>query len=470
MPNVLFVTIDCLRADRLGYLGGTRVLSPHIDQLSHQAVFTQAYSTGPRTAESLPAILASVYPLTFGGVFTLPQNIVPLSEIFQRMGYATAAFHSNPFLSARFGYHRGYDSFSDLQSKKYVGSKLGASLTRIFARGEFSPQLYRLLRRFVRYVETGTSFSHYAKAGEITSSAIEWLSRQTGSTFLWLHYMDLHYPLSPPDNHVRKIRPNGYSKRHLARLLVKLVETPDSVTAAELLLLKDLYDAALSYVDENVGLLIETLSRLGRLQDTLIILTSDHGEEFYEHGALGHGETIHYPQQGRALIKLYDELLHVPLIISGSHVPDKPVRVSSLISLIDIPPTVADLIGFEIPDQWQGISLAPLIQSQTKSLRSGVFSGYAVRDGDKRHPIVSYRTEAWKYIHDGAFGRHELYDLTMDPEEKSNIYSIDYPLVPAMAPAVDEHLAMVSAGSTSTKDAQLDPAILDRLRNLGYVE
>lgn len=466
MHSVLLLTIDCLRADRLGCGGSRGQLSPRIDQLAKRStVFAQAYATGPRTAESFPGILASTYPLTIHGSWDLPAEVVSLAQVLARAGYATAAFHSNPFLSANLGYSRGFDIFWDSSDQTPITSKVGA---RIMPRVKYDSALYRTLRRLVRRFEASVGLAHYVPADMVTDKALDWLEQQSGPFLLWVHYMDMHYPYAPPDDMLRQLRPEGIGKRQQTDLLVRSLERPESLTPAEAHVLADLYDAGLLYVDQQVDRLLNAVDTRFGVGTTVVILTGDHGEEFLEHGQFGHGALVHQLDGDRTRIRLYDELLHVPLIIRTPK-PSAGV-VDLLASLVDIPPTVADLVGAPTPETWQGVSLKPLLTGETVQLHRGVFSEYAVRTEEARLPVVAYRTQQWKYIHDGASGHHELYDLLEDPGEQANRYRLGHAVLPALQEAVRQHLLQADAGIPPTDEAALDAKMVERLVGLGYLE
>lgn len=467
MHNILLLTVDCLRADSLGSLGYDRRLSPNIDQLAAKSVlFRQAFATGPRTTESFPAIQASTYPLAFGATFTLPKHLRTLAEVLRHQGYATAAFHSNPFLLSKFGYGRGFAHYWDSREKTAISSKVGA---RVALRLDPDSRLYRFLRRLIRRFETQTGVSFYVRAEDINRRAVDWLWQASQPFFLWIHYMDMHYPFSPPERCVRQVRPKGVSKQQQARLMVQTLEEPASVTEDGARIYRDLYDAGLLYVDENVGALLNDLREMGHLDNTAVFLTADHGEEFREHGDFGHGAGIHVPDAGLPPIKLYDELLHVPLIIHAPALGRAAGQVDALASLVDLPPTIVDLLGLPAVDSWHGRSLLPLMQAKVDQVRKEVFSEYAVRGRGFSKPVVACRTDRWKYIHDGAFDRHQLYDLVADPEEQHNLYCSGIPALSDLQDRVGDHLALTRYATPPATEAEVDPEVAERLRGLGYL-
>lgn len=468
MTNLVLLTVDCLRADRLGCLGYERALTPHIDKLANEsALFTRAFATGPRTTESFPAILASTYPLAFGGTFALPEHLVTLAAMLRTEGYATGAFHSNPFLLSRFGFGQGFEHYWDSHEATGMSSKLGA---RVMPRLRQDSRLYRLLRRLVRSFEARAGVSYYVRAEEVNRRALQWLAGVAQPFFLWVHYMDMHYPLNPPEHCIRQVHPGGIPRRQQGRLMVRTIEEPGAVTEAEAEAYRDLYDAGLLYVDESVGSLLDALAQMGQLDQTIVALTADHGEEFREHGDFGHGLQIHVPGVDSVRIKLYDELLHVPLLLRAAGAGVRPGRIDALASLIDLGPTFLDLLGLRPVESWQGVSLVPLLWGDGGSLREEVYSEYAIRREGPWQPVVSCRTARWKYIHDGAFGRHELYDLEADPAERHDLHGTGGSVLSALQEKVREHLTLFRYRPTTYRETEMDPEVAERLRGLGYLD
>jgi len=475
VKNILLITIDSLRASQLA--ASNQTAPAHILHLANRGVcFTQAFATGPRTAESFPAILASTYPISFGGTWRLPPDLVSIAQVLASAGLATAAFHSNPYLSANLGYDRGFQVFWDSSQKTPITTRLGA---RFMAHLHQEAPIYRLLRRFARQFESSLGLAHYVRAQPVTSMAVRWLQNQPRPFFLWLHYMDLHYPYAPPPRLLQQVRTGGLSRTIQADLMVRSLENPASITPAEKGMLLDLYLAALLSVDEQVGRLLEALSNLQILHDTFIILTSDHGEEFQEHGQFGHAGQVHDLSAGQPRIRLYDELLHVPLIFHGPGL--QPHKSDQLVSLIDLPPTIIDLLGISpvsLPDithnqplDWQGLSLKPLLLGDQRVLRRQVFAEYAVRDQAVHYPVIACRTKDWKYIHDGVHSQHHLYHLVSDPAEHHNLYQPDHPALPPLQDAVNQHLELArNTPYPLSTQAKLDPLLLERMRSLGYME
>jgi len=359
---------------------------------------------------------------------------------------------------------RGFEIFWDSSDQTPITSKVSA---RVVPRISTDSVLYRVLRRLLRRFEASVGIAHYASAEKVTDMASGWLQQESGPFLLWLHYMDMHYPYAPPEDLLRQLRPRGIGKRQRADLLVRSIESPGTLNEDDVQMLQDLYDAGLLHVDQQIGRLLDALATRGGSQDTIVILTSDHGEEFLEHGAFGHAAMVHVPDEKRTRIRLYDELLHVPLIIWEPRTLG-PHTVTDLVSLVDIPPTLVDLVGLPAPDVWQGQSLTPLLAGKRVPLHDGVFAEYTVRNEGIGYPVVAYRTNRWKYIYDGFSADHELYDLEQDPVEQVNLYRPDHPAVADLQEAVWQHLQ--AAKGVSFPEAIMDPEVVERLIGLGYLE
>jgi len=440
IKNVILITIDTLRANHLSCYGYYRKTSPTIDRLAREGVlFKNAFSNGPWTPFSFPSILTSTYPLQFPFNFHLSSDRITISEVLKKNGYSTAAFHSNPYLSRFYGYDRGFDVFSDFlftEERMEVGENhILQSMEKIIKKilNERTYNLLSKLRKIVskkwkklmefdqRYIED---------AGSINKKAVEWLRNVKEPFFLWIHYMDVRmgyippkkcleylkdFNSSPDETKIRKLCEKKYRHKYSRK---------QSFSDEEIKLFIDLYDAEIRYVDGHIKLLINEVNNMDLTYDTLIVITADHGEEFLEHGDIAHGP------------KLYDELLHVPLIF---HAPELGKGViDDLVSLIDLAPTIVDILGIEKPKQWLGESLLPLIRSNKKRTNRGIISE-VLHDGRRK---ICYRTKKWKLIFDEGGNRYELYDLERDKKEINNVAK-EYPeVVEALSSKIKEHILL----------------------------
>jgi choline-sulfatase len=334
-PNVLLVTIDTLRWDRLGAYGARDAATPVLDGIAERGVrFETAIAQGPLTAPSHASILTGAIPPRHGvrdnGGFALPDHLPTLASTFQHAGYRTAAFISGFPLDRRFGFARGFEHYDDR-----------------LPRGED--------RRRAAYVER--------RADATTDRVLKWLEGVTGTSvsganaqpwFLWVHYFDPHTPYEPPPDVAERFRGRPY-------------------------------EGEIAFVDQQLGRLLGALDTLRVRDRTLVAVTADHGEALGEHGEETHG------------VFLYDATLRVPWVMEGPGLP-KAVAPAVLARGVDVMPTLLDLAGIHVPDGLDGRSLAPAASGRTigeepayaESLFAQIHFGWA--------PLYAWRTSRWKLI------------------------------------------------------------------------
>ncbi len=304
MRDIVLVTVDSLRADHVGWHGYDRNTTPNLDERAASAeTFTSAFSHACSTRPSFPSIMTSSYALEYGGFERLSPKRTTIAELLNEAGYETAGFHSNLYLSADFGYSRGFDRFFDSKSDPGALAKLRKEVkTHLDSDGA----LYGLLQQAFNATEKQVGIelgSAYVDAERITERALEWVrSKDNGPRFLWVHYMDVHHPYVPPEKYQERFRDHPVSDRDAVQLRRKMLESPDEITDEELGTLIDLYDAEIAYVDAEVDRLVTTLCEEWG-DDPVFAFTSDHGEEFLDHDGFSHSATF------------YDEVLHVPLLV-----------------------------------------------------------------------------------------------------------------------------------------------------------
>jgi len=382
MPkNVVLLTLDTLRKDAVGCYGGTRNLTPFIDSLGKRCIrFTNAQASGPYTHASFPGILTSSYSLDYDDharASKLDPRRTLISEVLKKAGLTTAAFHSNPEMCTYFGWNRGWDIYYDSMDEKVT------------------PQ------------------SPYVKGARINRKVDGWLSAHVASGdyrpfFLWVHYMDIHEPYIPEKRYVDLIDPGvALSDDEMFALFTDVVRKRDVCDAGTVELLRKLYCAHVREVDDYVKDFFSVLESHGVLSDSVVIVTADHGEEFGEHGGLSHDG------------QMYRELIDVPLLI---YEPDRgaPETCDTVVSNIDIAPTILRLLGVDPFDGFQGRSLFPLDEYPD----DGCF-GEAIAKKARQQPddpaVYYHRKGELKIIYNASDASWELYDLAPDPKEQDNI-------------------------------------------------
>jgi arylsulfatase A-like enzyme len=391
-PDVVLIVVDTLRADHLGAYGYGRPTSPRIDDLARRGtLFESAWSAAPWTLPSVMTIVtgrhASSHRVENDGL-KLGAEVPTLAETLRARGYATGGFVSHVYVSGLYGFARGFETFDDF------------SLTR--------PD-YRL--------EAGME----PAADRVTEAALAWLKRQgRRPVFLMVHYFDPHWPYDPPAGYA-DLFPNDYrgpldaGYDSISKFIDPLVPLPSDYRR----FLVDRYDAEVRFVDDQVGRLLDALSAAGRTDRAWVVLTADHGEEFKEHGSMGHGR------------QLYEEAIRVPLIIARTTPAGGGARVAEPVGGVDLFPTIAGLAGgATAPAGLQGRSLVPLLAAGG-SVPGGRAPAGAAPAGPERSLVSeTVRLNAYrKAVRRGPLkliqfmddNRAELYDLVSDPEERHDL-------------------------------------------------
>ena len=438
MKNVILITIDCLRADHLSCLGYHRRTTPNLDMLAKDGVlFTNAISCGSDTLTSMIPMLFSNYGLKyfmgenleeimsrFPPKFEIVRPIIleiykngpTMAGILKGYGYSTAAFHSNPLLSRYYNFGKDfnsfYDSFSFEKLRRYaVRRKIAGTLKKM--------KLYWFTR--YAYEMVHSSGVPFERAESINQKVVSWLKEYKKQFFVWIHYMDVHFPYKPLKEF--QLGPKPISSREMTSLNSRMFTRPKEILKEEMGELIDLYDGEIRYTDYAIKSLLDEMSRKGILNDTALIITADHGDEFGEHGDFAH----HHG-------KLYEESIHVPLIIANSEY--KNIKIDEPVSLIDIAPTVLHLLDIPASESFQGRSLIPLIECERREKRLPGVISETLRKGKR---FVSYRTEEWKYIFNEADAERELYNLREDPGEKRNLRGEEEERVKEFELKITEH-------------------------------
>jgi choline-sulfatase len=423
--NVIFLTIDTVRADHLGSYGyRSHATSPAIDrQLAKGAIFENSFSQRAATWPSLASLLTGLYPTAHGvdeNGFGFPDDTPTMPKILHAAGYRTAAFLSN-MCDAN---HRGWDEFA---------------------------------------CEGG-------KDGPTVQNALNWAARPAADLrpfLLWVHLFGAHNPYYNGGDAAARVLDPGYKgelgpkKWRLNEVMTKRIP----LDVADLRHLNALYDAALMGTDNQVNRLINGLSEAGRLNHTLFVLTADHGEELYAHnGYIYHACSV------------YQTTLHVPLGMSAPGLLDQR-RLPQTVELIDVLPTVLDLVGVSPPREIQGRSLVPYFE-RTAPGGAGkpAFSEYGLSG---IHTVVH---DGWKLVdnptrydpvcipgappHHFPIGRSELYNLATDPQEQRNLAAQE----PAKVTELTRLIQQRFTGMTQrAKPQQIPDRLRKELESLGYV-
>jgi arylsulfatase len=307
--NVVLLSFDALRADHLGWYGYDRDTSPTLDRLAHESVaFRNAFSASSHTREAVPALLTGEYPdVAIDSNYRLATDTI--ASTLSAEGYTTAGFHSNPYVSRAYGYGRGFDTFDD---DLHLGRH----------------KLIALAQRALDKLKN----RHYARVEEINERSLSWLdSLDEEPFFLWNHYMDTHGPYEPPGEYATRYTDRTISDRDAQSLYQRAISDPESITDDERQLLIDLYDAEIAYNDEGVGNFLDALRDRGLYENSLLIVTADHGDAFGEHGYYEHPRYLH------------EDLTRVPVFVRPPG--GRNEVVSTPASTLDIAATIETAIS-----------------------------------------------------------------------------------------------------------------------------
>ncbi len=436
-PNVLFLMVDTLRADRLVCYGAEPTLSPTLDKLAARGTrFEQAVAQSAWTLPSVASIFTGLHPRSHG--------VVGVSDHAVRTGSA--------------------DADPDAPDPSYLSAQLRTLAERAQDAGittvgvSANPLVSRatnLARGFETFVEFGYEGRErpWRRADEINAIFLDWLAMNGQHRFLaYLHYMDIHGPYDPPAAYRPQAPPGvraAIAGGRVAALARQLNRGEDvRLTPEEVAYVRALYDAQIRFWDDELGLLLDALAVTGLRERTVVVVAADHGESFLEHGRLKHG------------VQLYDELIRVPLIVQGPGIPTG--RVAEQAQGIDLLPTIGAILGLETAPGGPGQNLLghPREATAFSETRLGV------APGGRTTEVVSMRTRRWKLIHTPALAAFELYDLAADPRERADRFGT----VPAGAALVRELAAWQASVPPPPAPTDGDPEFRDKLRALGYVE
>ncbi len=384
--NVILITVSSLRADHVSCLGYERQTTPHLDKLAREHIlFRNAFAASGWTMPAHGALFTSLHPSAHGATHidrTLGEEHQTLAEILADSGYYCVGFCCGPRLDTEHGFAQGFHVFAD------------RSVTALLEVMEYErAEAFDINRRRTNDL--------------ITDAAITWLRNNRHSLFfLFVHYYDNHWDYGPPEPY-RSLYDPDYTGSLDGTQIAREPLYSNAPDERDIRHMIALYDGEIRQTDEDLGELLAALEDQGLFRNSLVIVLGDHGEEFYEHGHTSH--------QG-----IYDELIHIPLVIS---VPSGIRRsTEALVSQVDILPTILDYLGISAPDACRGRSLRPVIEGRADSINEFVFVEYT---GGAVPDIFAVRSLSHKCCVT-ARGDVFAYDLVADPEESAPIIMQDF--------------------------------------------
>lgn len=418
LPNIILITIDALRADHLSGYGYPFLTSPHMDALAKKSVvFEYAFCTLPKTSASLASLMTGLHPFvhkTAPNSDVLEAEFITLAEALKMRGYFNIAIVDNSNLSPKFGFSQGFDEYIGVWSKRK-------------AKGESTPYITRTILDFLE-------------------------KNQKRPFFLWAHYIETHTPYLPPDEFV-EARPPGRKIKDIEKKVLYSIENwmlPPDLDEGYVV---SLYDATIKYIDSEIKKISDAFFRHGYQEDTILILSSDHGEELGEHNLFfDHGPLT------------FSSSIRVPLIM---FVPgEKGRRIKQPVSLMDIYPTLLEKVGLAPPHEIQGRSMFVRFKDRFLFI-PGLAETFSVVQ--ERYHLVKMDAQVAEEL---GLEKDYIFDLILDPEEKTNIASKQQDLQRLME---EKYLEFFNRHGylSGPKDAAGKPDLskeeIERLKALGYI-
>lgn len=446
IENVVLVTVDSLRADACRSAGGPGGMEFVPGLVESGVSFDRAFASGPGTSPSFPGVLCGTHALSYGGLGPLSSDRPRLAEYLSNAGLSTAGFHCNPFLSRFFEYDRGFDQFRDYQNP------LMGVATKVFPRGielgnswlgwlDDSLDVTGALRKAYSFVSGRPR--PYVRGEVITDDTLDWLDTVDAPFFCWTHYMDVHHPCHPPEPYRREFGVADVTHEEVATWYSELIESTAPASHGRLDSLVALYRASIRYISDQIERLIAFLREREVFSETLVVVTSDHGELHGEYGAFGKPA------------RLYDELLHVPLIVANGPDTLRQAR-ADLVSLLDVPPLIHDALGLPVPDRYEG--RIPGVDSP----RDHVLAEHEV-DGEV---VVGARSDEWLYEVDNVRNERRLFRAQNGQLEPAEIDG--EPEALRLREVVSKRLAQLDIEACQLEET-VGGDVESRLEDLGYL-
>ncbi|MCP4231764.1 MAG: sulfatase [bacterium] len=443
-PNLLVISIDTLRKDHISYYGYDGVETPNIDGfLESSTRFDNAYCSSPWTFPSFSSFLTGYRPSVCGvdHTHTLSDEIVTLTEILRDIGYRTECYNTNWSMDPGYGFGRGFDIYTDRNNVPYLhavsGTRLYLHLGRVYE---------TIARKIGRYYEYEADYNGYKTIASLQSQGER-------PFFIWCNFFDPHTPYAPPDEfidgdaaYVEDIKRRGVP--------VSWLEFDNPQLDIEALTV--LYDGEIAHVDEEIGRILRTLDETGRANDTVVVIFSDHGEAFREHGWWGHGFDV-FPPIADMLFAIRDPFLESPAPVSNQY-----------ISHVDIMPTILTALGLTAPGGIQGESFYDELTAPKHS-RETVLCEYAMEPFDEMKGI---RRNDYLFVRDFGTSGTALYDIERDPGARNDISETSLDIHRDLSAELDrlmlenERLILIYSGGREVELTEKDKS---RLKAIGYL-
>lgn len=473
-PNIILIVMDAVRYDHLSCYDYEKETTPNIDELSDKGIlFMNAFSTSAWTPPSLASIFTGKYPSHHQVInpnLYLHEHNVIITEILQTQGYKTFGANIPVQINSLRGYNKGWDIFWEPYRDRFF--KKIPYFFKFFFENLIKEHWKNIFFNKHIFDELKYNFQSYLTIN-IVKKWIKKLDKKT-PFFLYMHFLEAHSPYYPLQRFKIKFEKQIFSILDMKKIrfiadkgrwdyIAKEIELFEN----EFDLLKSWYDAEISYIDYRLKNFFEFLEIEDLEDNTIIIITADHGENFGEHHLMDHQYC------------LYDTLLHVPLIIYNPRLRAR--KIFNIVSLVDIFPTILNLAGLKINNEKyniDGISLASFVDKKYHDYIYGEYGKPNIEIYKKLYPKYDYsiiniekkciRSQKYKYII-SSNGIEELYNLLEDPFEKKNLIE-KYPKISKkMKEKIYKTLGYFKEKEINIKDIKEDEIIIKRLRDLGYI-
>ncbi len=447
-PYILFVLVDCLRRDRISPFGYD-IKTPALQTLADDGIlFSNAIANSHWTKPTVASIMTSLIPFHHGALqfsSLLPSGMLTLQGVLSDGGYRTVAFSTNPNIISKTGFNNGFNEFYNLTNYSIFPIDYDGRVLINFSR----------IKRMIAYFYPSVAKRHiaYYPANKLTDKAIDWIKKKRNEKFfMYLHYMDVHSPYYEHPFNWKSAEPI-------------LDASPDSLNRYS-----SLYEGEIEFFDSQFIRLLNYLKQSGIYDSTLIILTADHGEELYDHYGWEHTSS------------LYDEIVHIPLIMKLPLSANAGTVDSSLISEIDYAPTILKLVGFDSPTDWDGWNIfdsnyhnnCVVMQGRNpggeiEGVRTLDYKWFEADSGFVHIRYTRYHKNADKRC---IYPLKSLYNLSMDPKEKNNLYySIESAsTLDTLRKTKKETMSSMRGKAVKGENAVLSKKDIERLKAIGYIQ
>jgi len=413
MENVILLIIDGFRNDFL-----KEDITPNLYNLTKKGIyFERAYSLGPWSPPSIKGLFTSTYPLMYDETISISPKTITIAEVLKAHGYKTAGFTLGGWISPFFNFDKGFDEFIwTIEEKKQINRRFLVKLKKKI--NDFFPSFRKLHRLF--YLILNTNKKRLKRDEILIKRIINWIQQNKQSRFfIYAHLEGPHEPYL-----------EGASKLKLIKANYNLLKTKENLKNKDIETIRELYKYALKTTDKQVKRFVEKLQNLGILDNTYLIICSDHGQQLYERGVFGHTPDF------------YEESIHVPLMILGNKIKAKKIREP--VTFLDLAPTILDFLNIKQPPEFLGKNLL-------KHKRKYFFSEDARKDivfpninnlkYDLSRQSIAIIYENYKYIYRKR-GKHKLFNLKKDSEEKNNLINKEKGIAKKLKNQILEHLKL----------------------------